>query len=101
MKLKTKSFALKKVMALSIILAMFITTAITTVYLLFSGKRVKSVETISATASGGLILGSLSGCNSTEMYTLDSNYYCADPNYASTRRLRNTKQRDDSPAAID
>ena len=101
MKLKTKSFALKKVMALSIILAMFITTAITTVYLLFSGKRVQSVETISATASGGLILGSLSGCNSTEMYTLDSNYYCADPNYASTRRLRNTKQRDDSPAAID
>ena len=98
---KNKHFTLKKIIAFIIIIATLISAGISTFYLLFSGEDVQSVEGTFATAGGSVTLGSLGGCNTTEMYTLNANYFCADPNYASTRRLRNTKQRDDSPAVPD
>ena len=101
MKLKTKSFALKKIIAFIIIIATLISAGISTFYLVFSGEDVQSVEGTSATAGGSVILGSLGGCNTTEMYTLNANYFCANPNYASSRRLRNSKQVDKSPVAPD
>lgn len=101
MRHKTKHFTLKKIIAIIIIIATLISAGISTFYLLFSGEDVQSVEGTFATAGGSVTLGSLGGCNTTEMYTLNANYFCADPNYASTRRLRNSKQVDKSPVAPD
>lgn len=98
---KTKHFTLKKIIAFIIIIATLISAGISTFYLLFSGEDVQSVEGTFATAGGSVTLGSLGGCNTTEMYTLNANYFCANPNYASSRRLRNSKQVDKSPVAPD
>ena len=105
MNLKTKHFSLKKLIAFIIIIAILISTAITTMYLLFSENNLQSIEETSATAGGSLVLGSLNGSNTTQAYTMSSSdgnvYYCANPNYASSRRLRNSKQVDNSPAIAD
>ena len=101
MRHKTKHFTLKKIIAIIIIIATLISAGISTFYLLFSGEDVQSVEGTFATAGGSVTLGSLGGCNTTEMYTLNANYFCANPNYASSRRLRNSKQVDKSPVAPD
>ena len=105
MNLKTKHFSLKKLIAFIIIIAMLISTAITTMYLLFSENNLQSIEEASATAGESIVLGSLDGSNTTQAYTMSSSdgnvYYCANPNYASSRRLRNSKQVDNSPAIAD
>ena len=102
MKLKTKRFSLKKLVAFIIISAILISTGITTIYLCFSENNLQSIEETSATAGGSLVLGSLNGSNTSQAYTMSSSdgnvYYCANPNYASSRRLRNSKQVDNSPA---
>lgn len=101
MSLKSKNFTLKKIIAIAIIGATIFSAIISTIYLLLSNKNIQNVKATTATAAGSITLGSLDGCNTTEMYTIDPNYFCADPNYASTRRLKNSKQVDDSPAVPD
>lgn len=105
MKLKTKRFSLKKLVAFIIISAILISTGITTIYLCFSENNLQNIEETSAIAGGSLVLGSLNGSNTTQAYTMlssDGNkYYCANPLLASSRRARNTKQREDSPAIAD
>lgn len=101
MSLKSKNFTLKKIIAIAIIGATIFSAIISTIYLLFSNKNIQNVKATTATAAGSITLGSLDGCNTTEMYTIDPNYFCADPNYASTRRLKNSKQLDDSPVVPD
>ena len=101
MRHKTKHFTLKKIIAIIIIIATLISAGISTFYLLFSGEDVQSVEGTFATAGGSVKLGSLGGCNTREMYTLNENYFCANPNYASSRRLRNSKQVEKSSVAPD
>ena len=101
MRHKTKHFTLKKIIAIIIIIATLISAGISTFYLLFSGEDVQSVEGTFATAGGSVKLGDLDGCNTREMYTLNENYFCANPNYASSRRLRNSKQVEKSSVAPD
>ncbi len=102
---KTKHFTLKKIIAFIIIIATLISAGISTFYLLFSGEDVQSVEGTFATAGGSVTLGDLDGTNTSELYYMSSPdgsiYYCANPNYASSRRLKNSKQVDKSPVAPD